>query len=263
MNLPFDLSGLPEYLSRLSVAGTTAGSEGTGGLRPVSVLARCSITGMPNSERTIFENAATADYPWATLDALAAQEIVSSSANDAAAGTGARTVLISGLNSSYNEISETVTLSGTTPVALTKTYLRINAMAITLAGSGGVNAGNLTVRTVAGSTTLAVMAAGENTLLQGVYTIPNKYRGYLLMYRALRNATNGFNVLVNYRTQGGVWQRLVADVSNGNSTGGIERNFLFPRLLAAKSDLDLRVTVQTLNTLASGQLGILLERTEE
>lgn len=263
MNLPFDFQGLPEYLSRLIVARTTASGEGVGGLRPVSVLARCSITGMPSSERTIFENASAAAYPWSTLDAAAAQEIVSSDTNDTAAGTGARTVLISGLNTSYDEISETVSLNGTTAVALTKTYLRINAMVVASAGSGGVNAGNLTVRTVSGSTTLAVMAAGENTLLQGVYTIPNKYRGYLLMYRALRNATNGFSAFINYRTQGGVWQRLVADVSNGAGPNGIERNFLFPRLLAAKSDLDLRVNVQTGNTAASGNFSLLLERTDE
>lgn len=263
MNLPFDWPGLPEYLSRLSVARSTAGQEGMGGLRPVSVLARCSITGMPGSERTIFENAATADYPWSTWDAAAAQEIVSSSANDAAAGTGARTVLISGLDSTYAEISETVTLNGTSAVALTKTYLRVLAMVVATAGSGGQNAGTLTIRTVSGSTTLTVMAAGENTLLQGIYCVPSGYRGYLLGFRALRNATNGFNVFVNKRDYGGVWTRLVADVSNGSGPGGIERNFLFPRVLAAKTDLDLRALVQTAGTPASGQLTLLLERLSE
>ena len=45
------------------------------------------------------------------LAAASVLKVSSSSANDAAAGTGARTVTLAGLDASYNEISETVSLN--------------------------------------------------------------------------------------------------------------------------------------------------------
>lgn len=53
--------------------------------------------------------------PW--LSSATSLEIVSDSAADAAAGTGARTVSIDGLNANYSRVSQTVTLNGTTALA--------------------------------------------------------------------------------------------------------------------------------------------------
>lgn len=69
--------------------------------------------------------------------------IASSSANDAAAGTGARTVRVTGLDANYNLLQEDVTLNGTTKVATVGTYLRVNKLEVLTAGSGGVNAGDV------------------------------------------------------------------------------------------------------------------------
>lgn len=77
-------------------------------------------------------------------------EIVSSSVNDTAAGTGARTVSLRTLDGNYDEIVQTVTLNGLTPVALSGTHIRINAGVVLTAGSGLINAGTLTIR-VAGA----------------------------------------------------------------------------------------------------------------
>lgn len=108
-------------------------------------------------------------YPF--LSAASALEIISSSVNDTAAGTGARTVLINGLDGSYVEISETVTLNGTTPVALTKTYLRINNAFIMSAGSLEVNAGNIDIRSPA-STVRAQIPTGYGITRSSLYTVP-------------------------------------------------------------------------------------------
>lgn len=69
--------------------------------------------------------------------------IASSSANDAAAGTGARTVRVTGLDANYNLLQETVTLNGQTKVVTAGTYLRVNKLEVLTAGSGGVNAGDV------------------------------------------------------------------------------------------------------------------------
>ena len=70
--------------------------------------------------------------------------LASSNANDTLAGTGARVVLIKGLDSNYDEIQETVNMNGTTiTTATSKSFLRINEMSVISVGSGGVNVGNI------------------------------------------------------------------------------------------------------------------------
>lgn len=65
--------------------------------------------------------------------------IVSTSANDTAVGTGAQTLLIDGVDSSFNEITETISLNGLTPVLTTKDFLHVQ---ISTVKSAGVLQGN-------------------------------------------------------------------------------------------------------------------------
>lgn len=83
--------------------------------------------------------------------------MLSDSVNDTAAGTGARTVFISGLDSNYDVISETVTLNGTSAVQTVRSYLRVNSFLIMSAGSGKTNAGSITLRVTGGGSTQALM----------------------------------------------------------------------------------------------------------
>jgi hypothetical protein len=85
-----------------------------------------------------------------TLPTSAGQfSIVSDSAEDdpdeaTPPGTGAWTVVVEGLDSNYEEISETVTLSGLTPVLSVGTdWFRINRAYNVTAGTDAVNAGQL------------------------------------------------------------------------------------------------------------------------
>lgn len=77
-----------------------------------------------------------------TLAALSAPYCASSDANDTSAGTGARTISVAGINTSFAAFSETVTMNGQTSVVLaTANILLINSMEVLTAGSGGLNAG--------------------------------------------------------------------------------------------------------------------------
>lgn len=109
-------------------------------------------------------------YPWMT--GATSLEIVSSSAADAPAGTGARTVLVNGLDVDYNEISTSVTLNGLTPVALTPQFFRIQSMLIMSAGTGKVNAGTITLRNTGAGTTRAIIPAGYGVTRQSQFTVP-------------------------------------------------------------------------------------------
>lgn len=110
-------------------------------------------------------------YPF--LAAASVLEVVSTSANDASAGTGARTVLIGGLDSNYDPITETVTLNGVTPVNTTKSFLRVNLFTTVTSGSGQVNDGDITLRVTGGGSAQSFMKAGYGFGRTGVYTVAN------------------------------------------------------------------------------------------
>lgn len=112
-------------------------------------------------------------YPFPT--AATTLEVLSASANDAAAGTGMRQMQVIGLDADYNEISEVVTMNGVTPVALANSYLRLNRAQIVSAGSGRVNAGTVTIRETGGGQTRGSMRAGYGIMRQAIYTVPAGY----------------------------------------------------------------------------------------
>jgi len=92
--------------------------------------------------------------------------IASANANDAAAGTGARTVRIYWMNAAGSSVgTEDVTLNGTTGVNLvTTTKCFIEKIEVLTAGSGGVAAGIISLYTGANKTGTVVgtIAAGDN-----------------------------------------------------------------------------------------------------
>lgn len=119
------------------------------------------------------------------LSAATVLKVSSSSANDTSAGTGARTVEISGLDGDYNEISETVTLNGQTAVNTTQSFLRVFRMIVKTAGTGAQNAGVIyagtgTVTSGVPANKYGAIAAGDNQTLMALWTVPANYTAYLL-----------------------------------------------------------------------------------
>ena len=111
-------------------------------------------------------------------------KVSSSSANDTAAGTGARSVYISGLDANHAEISETVTLNGQTAVLTTQYFLHINDAYVATAGSslgaeGDIYFGDGTVTSGVPATVYDLIKLDYNQRITGSYTIPVGYTGYI------------------------------------------------------------------------------------
>jgi len=70
-------------------------------------------------------------------------DVCSSSAADAAAGTGARTIEIYGLDYAGNLLNETVTMNGQTPVQSSSAFWRVFMAKVSTAGTGRKNAGDI------------------------------------------------------------------------------------------------------------------------
>jgi hypothetical protein len=103
-------------------------------------------------------------YAPAAPGAAAQRSLSSASANDAAAGTGARTVTITYLTTAFVLKTETVTLNGTTAVNTVGTDIAyIENMVVTTCGSGLTNAGAISIftTTAGGGTVWGSIAAGD------------------------------------------------------------------------------------------------------
>lgn len=106
----------------------------------------------------------------------AQRSISSANAADTAAGTGARTLQIRYYTSAgVGPLSTTVTLNGTTAVATSVSDICfIEEMTILTAGSGGVNAGiiSLFVNNAGGGGTIGTIAAGNNRTFWAHHYVP-------------------------------------------------------------------------------------------
>lgn len=183
------------------------------------------------------------DYPF--LAAASQLEVVSASAADAAAGTGVRTVVVSGLNASYVTVTETVTLNGTTPVATVNSFLRVNLFTSASAGSGGKNAGDITLRVVGGGTTQSIMRAGYGFGRAAVYSVPAGFTLFIVSEVFTVLAVNGASV--NVATFGG---QLISPTGNKRiplefqvtSTTPYRHDIVLGIIMTERSDFTLRVT---------------------
>lgn len=143
-----------------------------------------------NNTRVDLWNGPTGTY---VFPAAAQQmHVVSSAANDAAAGTGVRTVVIDYLDANYNQQQETITLNGVTPVNTVATnILRINGFHATSVGSGGSAAGNISLTNLGGTVTYGYIQTGYNSARQAVFTIPAGKNGYLSHWQGSSGTTSG------------------------------------------------------------------------
>ena len=207
--------------------------------------------GINNSVGTAGSTLWTGSATYAFPAAATVMKVSSGSANDAAAGTGARTVFINGLDASYAVISETVTLNGQTAVNTTNSYLRINGMEVLTAGSGNTAAGIIyigtgTVTTGVPANVYGLIPSAYNVSTQAVYTVPAGYTAYLSSYTftsAYASATpvacSGF--FITYTGSIPVIEATVR-MNSGNS---FDRHFDCPLPIAAQTDIEMKCAAST------------------
>jgi hypothetical protein len=199
------------------------------------------------SVETVWAQGGTYVYPAAAT----VMKISSSSADDAAAGTGARTIAIFGLDADYNEISETVTLNGQTAVNTTNSFLRISRMYVVTAGSGATAAGTIyagtgSVTSGVPATIYGMVAIGANQTQMAFWTVPAGYTLYLmgLFYTSANtNANASTNFQLIQRSLGGVFRQQSSSRVPGN--GDFVVDLHTPIAFAEKTDIEVRAVAST------------------
>lgn len=179
------------------------------------------------------------------LSAATVLKVSSSSTNDTSAGTGARTVELFGLDANYDEISETVTLSGQTAVNTTQSFLRIYRMVVRSAGTGGTNAGVIyagtgTVTTGVPANKYATIAIGDGQTLMALWTVPRGYTAYVTQTDiTVATTQNNKYATITFlaRPFGEVFQVKDKFVK---SESGHSQVYTFPLKFEEKTDLEMR-----------------------
>jgi hypothetical protein len=249
----YELSGGPpplEWLHALSM-GRVPGYSAflMQGTNPDTDVATTPEDVRPNGGLTVFPTTNVA------------MQILSDSASDAAAGVGARTVRVDGLNALFAPVTETVTLNGLTPVALVNTYYRINLLTALTAGTSETNVGTVTVRTTVGASPLHAILSGYGRGQTAVYTVPAGFTafmldGYFNQYNLANNAFSAFHIEV--RPVGGVWtNRAFVTTSEATPTVGLQPRLLSPCF--AGSDIRIRAfQVGTNDTQLTASISLIL-----
>ena len=201
-------------------------------------------------EETVWGN--SGDYVW--LDSAVTMFVSSTSADDTGTGTGARTILIQGLDEDYNEIEETITLTGQTQVATQLSYLRIYRSFVTLAGSNEGTNGVIYIGSsgatggVPNTTVYASVSIGNQTQI-AAYTVPAGYTLYIdeiNFTAAVSQAQKLVRCKFNSRDyESNVFRTRFVQVIQSNQ---LIQSFKYPQGFAEKTDLECRVSTDTSNT---------------
>jgi len=186
--------------------------------------------------------------------------IVSTDVNDDGdpADTGARTFMIEGLDANYLEITEAVTLNGTTPVNTTLLFLRVHRSYVLTAGTTGTNEGVISaVNTSAGDNLFSIpLGKGQSTL--GFYTVPAFTRLLITqMHTSVGSGAAASEAVIELviRPFGGAFRAIFYDAVENDGLSSNNQEFTPPMLIAAKTDIKLRATVSKNSTDVNGGFG--------
>jgi len=114
------------------------------------------------------------------LTAASTLTISSSSVADIdVSGTGARSILVSGLDANRLAKTEIIALNGTTDVVTTSTWLGINRTIAYDTGSSRVNAGDVTITATTGGSIMAQVPAGKSITQQVIFHVQAGHNGLI------------------------------------------------------------------------------------
>lgn len=185
--------------------------------------------------KTIWNGPGIYQFP----DVATPLEIVSSDAADTAAGSGARSVLIQGLSSTYQIQSEIVELDGTNPVFTINPFLRVNTSEVYSAGSSAGAVGEITFNSQdAGSPLLAQIDPGVNRSGMGNFTVPLNASVILIDFVAIATGPRPIQVTAKIRKNENVFVTAM-DLTIQNQT------VVFPIFSKFDGRQDMIVNAQT------------------
>lgn len=176
-------------------------------------------------------------YPWAAFTTAGTITVDRISADDAN-----KQITVVGLDANYNNISETITLTGATGNASTNLFVRVFRAFV---ADGESNIGTINIKR--NGTIVAAITATKGQTLMAVYTIPAGHTGYLMKGTASAQigADASASMFVRYFGQESFRVGHTFEVSGAG--GQYLYDFSVPIPIPAKSDIDVRITTRSNN----------------
>lgn len=112
-----------------------------------------------------------------TLDVVSSSDQDSDTGGVVAQGTGARTILITGIDANRDEQTETVTMDGTTTVVTSNSWLGVNRVVVLTSGSSDTNVGLITLTATTEGSTQATVPIGGSVTQQIIFFMPRNHKG--------------------------------------------------------------------------------------
>jgi hypothetical protein len=201
--------------------------------------------------------------------AAAAMKISSSSTDDDSGGTGALTARVIGLNASWQEVEQDVTLDGQTGVTIPVSLIRVYRAYVLTVGTGGVNAGDIWIGT--GDITNGVPAVkyagiltGHGQTLMAIYTVPDNCTGATIWswYGTISSVASArATIALQTRELGGAWRtRDARGIAAGSS--GVPWPIYNGVTVGTKCDIRIRALSVGVNN-STLEAGFDLELTDE
>ena len=213
------------------------------GHNTISIFGYQSAVG--NTKIPVWENATTYTY----ITSASTLTLASSSASD---DTSAK-ILISGLDSNYNQISETLAMNGVTGVTTVNSYFRINSLLMVSPGTGQTtNVGTITLKQ--SSNIVAQINVGISKTQSTIFTVPAGYSFYLDLAEV--NTSNSYTSsnIVTYSVQAinnttgvklQVLQQPFVSIYTANRSSD-------PFVYTEKTDIQWQLVTSTATTIAAG-----------
>jgi hypothetical protein len=214
-------------------------------------------TDVDSNKETIWDGGEIYSYI-STAETVA---VTSTAGVDSAAGTGARTVEIQGLDANHTLVYETLTVGGG---AGTQEFLRIFRANVVTAGTSGINEGTISVTSSDTSTVLAQIgidgtgsnAAGRGQTFMALYTVPAGKTAYLTQWTVGCGKQNTDAVATFLaRPEGGAWN--AKDIITVSATT-YAKDYKIPLQFTEKTDIEVRAYSTTNNSLVSSTFNLIL-----
>jgi hypothetical protein len=178
------------------------------------------------------DTAATKLYPWET--AAGTLSVVSSSGDDTDGGAGTHTITVYGLDTDYNEVSETFTLSGATETA--EGVVVFHRVYRAKVSAGSTNVGTLGIFN--GTALVAEIAPEMGQTQMCVYTVPAGKTAHLTRLGASSSKNISTIVSLFQRPHSEAFQLTASAMALYQNSQTID--FDVPITFPEKTDLDLR-----------------------
>jgi hypothetical protein len=209
---------------------------------------------LDQTEESVWPDGGTVPHPTSASQLT----IVSTSINDdgSPAGTGARTVYIEGLNGTYEVVSETVVMNGTTGVTTSNSYMYVNQFYVVTVGSGGVNAGEITAKV--GATLYDIIATGYNQRTTAHYCVPAGYTAYITEGVFTAGQDTGTTGVTGYLKSHGPDGVLRVSAVTAINNGAVKYDFESPLAIPEKTCFGASAVGAANNNLVSAFFNVLL-----